>query len=101
MFELDVAFEELNRNLDALFESDSKTLNAEFQNYQENNVVGHIPIASETTLGGIKVGENLKITNGVLSVDTATDVEKDNTKPVTSAAVHTQLGNIEVLLANL
>ena len=61
-----------------------------------------IPVASNMILGGIKVGENLKIDeNGVLSVDTATDVEQDNTKPVTSAAVHVQLGNVEVLLSTL
>ena len=61
-----------------------------------------IPVASSTILGGIKVGENLKIDeNGVLSVDTATDVEQDNTKPVTSAAVHVQLGNVEALLSAL
>lgn len=63
---------------------------------------GVIPVASSTILGGIKVGENLKIDeNGVLSVDTATDVEQDNTKPVTSAAVHVQLGNVEALLSAL
>lgn len=61
-----------------------------------------LAIATDTILGGIKVGENLKIDeNGVLSVDTATDVEQDNTKPVTSAAVHVQLGNVETLLAVL
>ena len=61
-----------------------------------------IPVASSTILGGIKVGENLKIDeNGVLSVDTATDVEQDNTKPVTSAAVYVQLGNVEALLSAL
>ena len=32
---------------------------------------GTIPTASASVLGGIKVGENLKITDGVLSVDTA------------------------------
>jgi len=63
--------------------------------------VAALPIASADTIGGIKVGENLKITDGVLSVDTATAVEGDNTKPITSAAVHTEVGNIEVLLAAL
>lgn len=63
---------------------------------------GTVEIASENTLGVIKVGQNLKIdANGVLSVDTANTVEQDNTKPVTSAAVHTQLGNIEALLEAL
>jgi hypothetical protein len=59
-------------------------------------------IATESALGGIKVGENLKIDeNGTLSVDTAKDVEQDNTKPVTSAAVYVQLGNVEALLSAL
>ena len=67
-----------------------------------NNIsLGGNPATAET-LGLIKVGENLTITeNGVLSVDTATQVEQDNTKPITSAAVHTEIGNIEVLLAAL
>lgn len=37
---------------------------------------GYLPIASETVLGGIKVGANLKIdAGGVLSVDTATLID--------------------------
>ena len=36
-----------------------------------------------------------------LSVDTAKAVEEDNTKPVTSAAVYTQLGNVEALLHSI
>lgn len=60
-----------------------------------------IPVASETILGGIKVGSSLKIKDGILSVDTVTDVLKDNTKPVTSGAVYMQIGNIEVLLQNI
>lgn len=63
--------------------------------------LGNLPIASDTQLGLVIVGDNLKIANGVLSVDTATVVEADNTRPVTSAAVNTQVGNIEVLLAAL
>lgn len=48
-----------------------------------------------------KIGEGLKLENGTLSVDTAAEVQKDNTKPVTSAAVYTQLGNVEALLASI
>lgn len=63
---------------------------------------GTLPIASADTLGGIKVGENLKISaDGVLSVDTAKAIEEDNTKPVTSAAVFTEVGNIEALLSKI
>lgn len=61
-----------------------------------------LPMASDKILGGIKVGENLKIDeNGVLSVDTATEVMQDNTKPITSGAVFTEVGNIEELLKAL
>lgn len=61
-----------------------------------------VPIASETVAGLVRVGENLKISaDGVLSVDTATAVEEDNTRPVTSAAVQTTVGNIEVLLKTI
>lgn len=61
-----------------------------------------VPIASDTVAGIIRVGENLKIDeNGVLSVDTATAVEEDNTRPVTSAAVQTTVGNIEALLKTI
>ena len=61
-----------------------------------------VPIASDTVAGIIRVGENLKIDeNGVLSVDTATAVEEDNTRPVTSAAVQTTVGNIEILLKTI
>lgn len=61
-----------------------------------------VPIASDTVAGIIRVGENLKIDeNGVLSVDTATAVEEDNTRPITSAAVQTTVGNIEILLKTI
>lgn len=48
-----------------------------------------------------KIGAGLKFDakTRTLAVDTADVVERDNTKPVTSAAVHTEIGNIEVLLA--
>lgn len=61
-----------------------------------------VPIASGTVAGIVRVGENLKISaDGVLSVDTATAVEEDNTRPVTSAAVQTTVGNIEILLKTI
>lgn len=60
-------------------------------------------IASSAASGGtaVKYGDGLKMQNGVLSVDTAKTVEQDNTKPVTSGAVYTEIGNIELLLAAL
>ena len=67
-----------------------------------NNIADGGKPATTERLGVVQIVENLKITaEGVLSVDTATEVEQDNTKPITSAAVHTEIGNIEVLLAAL
>ena len=61
-----------------------------------------LPIASPGTLGGIRVGRNLSIDeSGVLNVNTADEVEQDNTLPITSAAVHTTVGNIEELLKTI
>lgn len=45
------------------------------------------------------IGQNLKVVNGVLTVDTADEVEADETRPITSAGVHVVLGNVESLLA--
>ena len=39
--------------------------------------------------------------DGVVRVNTATEAEKDNTLPITSAAVHTNIGNIEILLETI
>lgn len=58
--------------------------------------------ATTTTLGGIIVGQDLQITEeGVLSVDKATSVEEDNTRPITAAAVYTEVGNINALLQTI
>lgn len=47
---------------------------------------------------GFETDETLTLANGVLSVNTADVVEQDNTLPVTSAAVHVTVGNIDALL---
>lgn len=53
--------------------------------------------------GGVNyiIGDGLKLEGRTLSVDTATEVEQDNTKPITSAAVYTTVGNIEALLETI
>ena len=61
-----------------------------------------VTLASKDAAGIIRVGENLKIDeSGVLSVDTANAVEQDNTRPVTAAAVYTEVGNINALLETI
>ena len=50
----------------------------------------------------IKTDNTLKFSEkGVLGVNTVNVVEKDNTLPITAAAVHTTVGNIEVLLGTI
>lgn len=53
--------------------------------------------------GGYKIGDGLKLDTktNTISVDTATAVERDNTKPITSAAVYTEVGNINALLETI
>ena len=48
-----------------------------------------------------KPDKTLKLEDGILSVNTADKVEEDNTLPITSAAVYTEVGNINALLATI
>lgn len=61
----------------------------------------YVPATAER-LGGVKVGAGLNVAeDGTLSVDTADRAEEDNTRPITSAAVYTEIGNINALLATI
>lgn len=61
-----------------------------------------IPPATTSTIGGIIVGNDLLITDdGRLYVDKADSAEEDNTRPITAAAVYTEIGNINALLATI
>lgn len=50
---------------------------------------------------GFTTDETLTLDNGKLSVNTAQHPELDNTLPITAAAVHTTVGNIEILLKTI
>ena len=70
------------------------------------NVTGGVMVelkpATEETLGGIIVGDNLSIQeNGKLSVDTAEKVEAGDKRPVTADGVYRVIGNIEHLLKEI
>ena len=71
----------------------------------EINPIQHITAELEipSSGGGINyiIGDGLKLEGRTLSVDTATEVQQDNTKPITSAAVYTTVGNIEALLETI
>ena len=78
----------------------------DLQTYNKGNLVDAINEARSSGGsggGGYTIGEGLKLdaATNTLSVDTAAAVEKDNTKPVTSAAVYTEVGNINALQATI
>lgn len=78
----------------------------DLKTYNKGNLVAAINEARQSgggSGGGYQIGSGLKLDaeTNTLSVDTADAVEKDNTKPVTSAAVYTEVGNINALLATI
>ena len=78
----------------------------DLQTYNKGNLVDAINEARSSGgsgVGGYTIGPGLKLdaATNTLSVDTPDAVEKDNTKPVTSAAVYTEVGNINALLATI
>ena len=46
-----------------------------------------LPVASETTLGGVKVGTNLMMADEHLSVKTASEPSASDNRPITAAGV--------------
>lgn len=78
---------------------------ADLKTYSKDNLVAAINEARNSGggSGGYNIGPGLKLDaeTNTLSVDTAEIVEKDNTKPITSAAVYTEVGNINALLATI
>ena len=55
----------------------------------------------DNPIQGFEVDDSLIYENGKLSVNTTNVIEEDNTLPVTSAAIHTEIGNINVLLETI
>lgn len=76
-----------------------KSVNGKFPD-ESGNVELDIPEGS----GGASVsvdGKTLILENGIMRVNTTNEVEEDNTQPITSAAVHTTVGNVELLLSRI
>lgn len=93
-----VEFKENNDNFNIGFREQSSNINLNFGEIwtttgetPEWDIILNKPFET--------IGENLKVENGILKVDTASEVERDNTRPITSAAVYTEIGNIETLLS--
>lgn len=66
-----------------------------------NEVFDRIGTGSGGGGAGFTTDDTLVLENGVLRVNTTNDVAQDNTLPITSAAVHTTVGNIEILLGTI
>ena len=78
------------------------SFSADFGEFYSQGGMQQLEPATDTTLGGIIVGEDLQITEeGVLSIVKAWAAEEDNTRPITSAAVYTEIGNINALLQTI
>lgn len=71
----------------------------------KSTIVAAINEAARSGGGGTKyrIGNGLKLDTktNTLAVDTADAVERDNTKPITSAGVYLEIGNINALLATI
>lgn len=99
-YDFPVVFSAQEQTLSPAMETTTVTIDPCLCEYVGNRT--SLKPATSDTLGGIMVGNGLKITDtGLLSVDTADQVEQDNTKPITSAAVYTEVGNINALLATI
>lgn len=61
-----------------------------------------VDFATKESPGIVQIGNNIDVSeDGVISISTTNNVEEDNTKPITSAGVYTQLGNINSLLEQI
>ena len=71
----------------------------------KSTIVAAINEAARSGGGGTKyqIGNGLILAakTNTLAVDTAAAVERDNTKPITSAGVYLEIGNINALLATI
>lgn len=69
------------------------TNDAELDNPEPVNIMG--------PPGVYQFGHGLKIDGSLVSVDTASDFEGDNTLPIAASVVQTSIGNIEILLGTI
>jgi hypothetical protein len=66
-----------------------------------NDAFAALGMASGGESAHYTAGDNIKIDGNVISVITTDAAEQDNTIPITSAGVYTQIGNINVLLSTI
>ena len=60
-----------------------------------------LPEASAEQAGVARVGDGLRMEDGALCVDVAESIAEGDERPVSSAAVYAQLGDVEALLSKI
>ena len=56
---------------------------------------------ADTITTAYEVGDGLKIVNEVLIVDTTDKIEANNSRPISSRGVASEIGDLSELLANI
>lgn len=98
---MDIIFETTFIPSDSTFDAEYSTNNGDFNTNFGSDLGSVLRPATETRLGGIKVGENLIIADdGTLSVDVTEGVE-DTRRPVTSKVVIDYVGVGDEPITNL
>ena len=75
--------------ISAKLHTEDERLHADFQ--------ATVQVGGDLSLGHALMWDK----QGRLAVQVADEAEADNTLPITAAAVHTELGNIEILLQSI
>lgn len=88
-----------NKDLDATLTAKGKAADAAAVGAQFDSLSEEITVLEKKAL--FTTDKSLTLKDGVLSVNTTDNAEEDNTLPISSAGVHTQIGNIEVLLKTI
>lgn len=89
---METSFSESDKAFDTGYNEDSQDFAADFVEVNEVKV----------TIQSYTAGDHIKITDkGVISVLTTDKAEADNTRPISSAGVAAQIGNINALLETI
>ena len=88
------SYEQIMSRIDSVTAKDvPEKVSASIEEYFANN--------PELTNPKYDIGKGLKLVGDTLSVDTTDEVAYDNTKPITSSAVYTTIGNIQSILNSI
>lgn len=83
---------ELENRMDQIENNLEEQVSECIEDYLQENPMGGVDFETDATL---------TLKDGVLSVNTTNEMERDNTLPITSAGVYTTVGNIEALLKTI